>query len=217
MALDGALAALSPTSPTVSEVLFGHPPPAPCGRRSPPDLYGKDGTQEMTPCASSRLVSLPFRSCPSCRWRWRSAWAVERFVAAATDACPTRDVRGRQIGRWTSSGNASLEVRSTGPNSTSGGAFSKSGCSGFFSIGALRSSPSVTPFRRSSLSQGPCFSPRSTSWPPHDGVRRAGGTISRTSSPEAGGNSRYDELARPAVPAGHPSAGRRISLSSPVR
>src|SRR3954453_4300329 len=68
------------------------------------------------------------------------------------------------------------------------------------------SSPPVTPTRSSSLSQGPCFSPRSTRWPPHDGVRRAGGTILQTSSPEAGGSSRYNELARPAVPAGRTSA-----------
>src|SRR3954453_3215143 len=92
---------------------------------------------------------------------------------------------------------------STSPRATCAGGCRP--CSGFF-IGVLRSSPSVTPSRRSSLSQGPCFSPRSTSWPPHDGVRRAGGTISRTSLPEAGRSSRYNELARPAVPAGRPSA-----------
>src|SRR3954466_15672062 len=86
-------------------------------------------------------------------------------------------------------------------------------CSGF-SIGAFGSSPPVTPTRSSSLSQGPCFSPRSTRWPPHDGVRRAGGTILQTSSPEAGGTSRYNELARPAVPAGRTSARSADLLSA---
>src|SRR3954468_10341690 len=76
----------------------------------------------------------------------RCGRSQERTVA--TDACPTRDVPGRRVRRSTFSGNASPGAGSTGPSSTSGGAFSRGRCSGRDPGGASEGSMIMTGYER---------------------------------------------------------------------